>query len=129
MEAKNHEWFTELVTKAELTLENLSAGMKGTHSTVRDQYYRKCIAYRILLKASHQKYKDWLLYKLMTIEQTNPTAFWETVNKLKTRSGLNKVDNNDQISPNTWFEHFKNLGNTAIEKEPFRKNQRREGDF
>ncbi len=62
-----------------------------------------------MLKVRESQYKDNLLKKLLTLEETNLNAFWKTLNKLKELSSP-KQNTDETITSEEWLRHFKDLG-------------------
>ena len=62
-----------------------------------------------MLRNKASEYKQHLIYKLETMEQTNPKEFWKILEELK---GDRKGEGNEQIkqiSPGQWAKLYENL--------------------
>ena len=71
----------------------------------RKQYKRVC-------RESESKFRKMLAGRLLTVENNNPTEFWNLVNKMKNWGSPNQ-DPSECIHPNDWLAHFQSLFNVG----------------
>ena len=64
--------------------------------------------YKKLVRKKHRLFKNKLLGNLIENEKKNPKDFWNTVTTLLKS---NKGDTSEDVSPDTWIQHFKSLLN------------------
>ena len=75
---------------------------------LRSKIFYEHKLYKRLVRKKHRLFKNELLSTLMENEKKNPKGFWNTV---KTLLKSNKGDTSQDVSPDTWIQHFKSLLN------------------
>ncbi|CAC5378582.1 unnamed protein product [Mytilus coruscus] len=72
--------------------------IRGHFFKFRKLYGKKC-------KLQYRQYKLDIIQKLDNLFETNPSKYWELLNKLKYEDE-NKLSRNSIISADEWFKHF-----------------------
>jgi hypothetical protein len=60
--------------------------------------------YKTITRRQRLKFKEDISAQIQNLEDKNPKAFWELVNKLRDRK-----KNGNNLHPDTWLEYFKDL--------------------
>ena len=106
----NKPWFDANCSSITRTIRRLCRLLRKNpwDKTLQLEIMCKKKLLRKTIRKQHRIYKRKLLDKLLYAEQTNPTEFWNIVNKMK---GKERKDVSSEIESNTWYSYFKKLMN------------------
>ena len=106
---KNNKWYDNDVSEMRKRLIKYSGLLDRfpRDNYIRQERYRINKNYKKLIKSKKKEFKSSLCNKIMTLKQSNPKLFWKLLEEL---GNLNKTqDNYDNISVDSWLNHFKGL--------------------
>ena len=89
-------------TRAARNLQN-----KPFDRNLRDKYFVSLKAYKRLLRRKKREHINFIVNSIVNAEKSNPRHFWSSLKSLQ--GDLNKDFSINDISPASWFKHFKNL--------------------
>jgi hypothetical protein len=99
----------------ENTLDTLSIKLAFNpfDKELRQHCFTMSKKYNKLRKAKRRAYYSDMMFKLNSLSDTNPKAFWDLVNELKYE---NKSDKGTNLDAPTWENYLKKLNTLSIEK-------------
>ena len=104
------------------TLDTLSIKLAFNpfNKELRQHCFTMSKKYNKLRKAKRRAYYiDIMMFKLNSLSDTNPKAFWDLVNELKYE---NKSDKGTNLDAPTWENYFKKLNTLSTEKAVLNEN-------
>jgi hypothetical protein len=127
---KNHnnkckKWYDQSLLDMKNTLDTLSIKLafnpfdKELRQLCFTMSILKYMLYNKLRKAKRRSYYSDMMFKLNSLSDTNPKAFWDLVNELKYE---NKSDKGTNLDAPTWENYLKKLNTLSTEKAVLNEN-------
>ena len=83
------------------------------NTEIRTNLFAARKKFKRICREKERKFRALLTAKLLSIENEKPVEFWNLVKRMK-KWGKIESDPIDNIHPNTWLQHFKNLLNNGV---------------
>jgi hypothetical protein len=101
-------WFDTECSTMKKTLRHLQKSVRNDpkNPEIRGNFVVISKKYKRLLRNKKQQKRDELLSQLLTLQNTNPKAYWQIIDKLKEGD---KDSLSADIEPEEWMNHFKAL--------------------
>jgi len=91
---------------------------KPFSNTLRSQYYVALKEYKKGIKRKKREHINSLVNTILHASKDDPKLFWASLKKLKSESKQATVDENCNIAPSDWFNHFKKLNEAPVHSAP-----------
>ena len=110
---KSQKWYNSNLRNIRNTLTKYGKLLRLNpyDKTLRLKYFSILKLYRKKCKLVYRSFKNDILDKLDSLHENSPEEYWKLVSNLRKSHNAKSVTNN--ITPATWFEHFKNLNNNS----------------
>ena len=112
---KHNNWFNDQCYQMKRELRRLSQELKKFpfDKSLNIEYFKTIKIYRKTLKIQKRKFKDDMLFELNNMSEKDPKLFWNLLEKMKHPDKDNDQCPAENIAPNEWVTHFKNISNKS----------------